>query len=136
MTRRRVELTRRVVKSTYSTAQRRFPRASSARRLAHRLWIYRMNNSDRNSFIHVLLYDIICFVNETMLEADRIDYSHNSTYIYIHTKLNIMSYNSTCIELLRSLLFTLYIHNLCASRRDELARGQRSWAVLYASRML
>ena len=42
-----------------------------------------------------------------------------------------MSYNSVCIELLRSLLFTLYIHSLCASRRAELARGQRRWAVLY-----
>ena len=42
-----------------------------------------------------------------------------------------MSYNSACIELLQSLLFTLYIHSLCASRRAELARGQRRWAVLY-----
>ena len=41
-----------------------------------------------------------------------------------------MSYNSACIELLRSLLFTLYMHNLCASRRAELARGRRL-AVLY-----
>ena len=42
-----------------------------------------------------------------------------------------MSYNSACIELLRSLLFTLYIHSLCASRRAELDHGQRRWAVLY-----
>ena len=41
-----------------------------------------------------------------------------------------MSNNSACIELLRSLLFTLYIHGLCASRRVGLARGQRRWAVL------
>ena len=41
-----------------------------------------------------------------------------------------MSYNSACIELLRSLLVTLYIHSLCASWRAELARGQRRWAVL------
>ena len=65
----------------------------------------------------------------TMLEA-RIAFSYKSTYIYIHIKLNIMSYNSVCIELLRSLLFTLYIHSLCASRRAELARGQRRWVVL------
>ena len=32
-----------------------------------------------------------------------------------------MSYNSARIELLRSLLFTLYIQSLCASRRVELA---------------
>ena len=49
-----------------------------------------------------------------MLEA-RIAYSHESTYIHIHKKLNIMSYNSACIELLRSLLFTLYIHSLCGA---------------------
>ena len=48
----------------------------------------------------------------------------------IVNKLNIMPYNSMCIELIRSLLFTLYIHSLCASRRAELARGQRRWAVL------
>ena len=59
----------------------------------------------------------------TMLEA-RIAHIHKSTYIYIHNKLNIMSYNSVCMELLRSLLFTLYIHSLCASRRVELARRQ------------
>ena len=52
-------------------------------------------------------------------------------YIYIYNKLNIMSYNSACIELLWSLLFNLYIHSLCASRRAELARGQRCWTVLY-----
>ena len=46
----------------------------------------------------------------------------------IVNKLNIMSYNSKCIQLLRSLLFTLYIHSLCARRRAELARGQRRWA--------
>ena len=68
----------------------------------------------------------------TMLEA-RIAYSHKSRYIYIHNKLNIMSYNSACIKLLRSLLFTLYIHSLCVSRRAELARGQRRCAVLYVS---
>ena len=66
----------------------------------------------------------------TMLEA-RIAYNHKSTYICIHNKLNIMSYNSACINLLRSLLFTLYVHSLCASRRAELACGQRRWAVLY-----
>ena len=44
-----------------------------------------------------------------------------------------MSYNSACRELLRSLLFTLYIHSLCASRRAELACGQQCWAVLYVS---
>ena len=50
----------------------------------------------------------------------------------IVNKLTKISYNCTCIELhvLRSLLFTLYIHNLCARRRVELARGQRRWAVL------
>ena len=42
----------------------------------------------------------------------------------IFNKLNIMSYNSTCIELLRSLLFTLYIYSLGASRLAELARRQ------------
>ena len=66
----------------------------------------------------------------TMLEA-RIAYSHKNAYIFIHNKLNIMSYNSACIELLRSLLFTLYIHSQCASRRAELARGQGRWVVLY-----
>ena len=35
-----------------------------------------------------------------------------------------MSYNSACIEQLLSLLSTLYIHSLCASRHAELARGQ------------
>ena len=50
--------------------------------------------------------------------------------VYIHNKLNIVSYNSACIELLRSPLVSLYIHNLCASRREELAHVQRSWAVL------
>ena len=102
--------------NTYSTAQRR-PRASSARCRAHRLWIYRVNNSDRNSSIHVLLYDVM-FSWLTMLQA-RIAFSHKSTYIHIYNKLNIMSYNSACIELLRSLLFTLYIHSLCV----------RSWLV-------
>ena len=58
-----------------------------------------------------------------MLEA-RIAYSHKSTYIYIHNKLNIMSYNSACIELLRLLLFTLYIHSLCASRLVDNEAGQ------------
>ena len=67
-------------------------------RLVHRLWIYRVNNSDRNSSIHALLYDIM-FSLITMLEA-RIAYSHKSTYIYTHNKLNIMSYNSAGIELL------------------------------------
>ena len=43
---------------------------------------------------------------------------------------NIMSYNSTCIELLRSLLFTLYIYIMCARQRAELARGQRRWVIL------
>ena len=76
-----------------------------------------------------MLYDIR-FSLLTMLE-DRIAYSRKRTYIYIHNKLSIMSYNSACIELLRSLLFTLYIHSLCASRRVELALGQRRWAVLY-----
>ena len=42
-----------------------------------------------------------------------------------------MSYKSASIEVLRSLLFTLYIHSLCASRRAELARGQRRCAVLF-----
>ena len=43
-----------------------------------------------------------------------------------------MLYNSACIERLRTLLFTLYIHSLCASRRAELANcGQRRWAVYY-----
>ena len=120
------------VSYTYSTAQRRSPRASSARRRAHRLGIYSVNNSDRNSSIHVLLYEIM-FSLLTMLEA-RIAYSHKSTCIYIHSKLNIMSYKSTCIELVRLLLFTLYIHSLCASRRAELARGQRRWAVLHVCR--
>ena len=87
-----------------------------------------MNNGDRNSSIHALLYGIM-FSVLTMLEA-RIAYSHKSTYIYIHNKLNIVSYNSACIELLRSPLVSLYIHNLCASRREELAHVQRSWAVL------
>ena len=45
----------------------------------------------------------------TMLEA-HIAYSHKSTYIYIHNKLNIVSNNSACIELLQSLLFTLYTY--------------------------
>ena len=53
----------------------------------------------------------------------------------IVNKLNIMSYNSTCIELLRSLLYTLYIHSPCARRRVELARGQRLCAVLYISKV-
>ena len=50
----------------------------------------------------------------------------------IVNKLNIVSYNSACIELLRSLLFTLFIHSLCASWRAKLfvARGQRRWAVM------
>ena len=46
-------------------------------------------------------------------------------------KPNIISYNNACIELLRLLVFTLYIHSLCVSRRAELARGQRRRAVLY-----
>ena len=104
----------------YSTAQRRCLRASSARRLAHTLRIYRVNNSDRNRSIHALLYDIM-FSLLIMHEA-RIAYSHKITYKYIHNKLNVMSYNSACIELLRLLLFTLYIHSLCAA-------GVRSWLV-------
>ena len=56
-----------------------------------------------------------------MLEAC-IAYGHKSTYIYMHNKLNIMSYNKACIELLQLLLITLYIHSLCARR-------VRSWVV-------
>ena len=58
------------------------PASLSTSQLAHRPWIYRVNNSDRNSSIHVLLYDIM-FILLTMLEA-RIAYCHKSTYIYIY----------------------------------------------------
>ena len=45
-----------------------------------------------------------------------------NTSISIVNKLNIITYSSACIELLRSLFFTLYIYSLCASRR-----GAGSW---------
>ena len=109
------------------------PRSSLYRMVYGRAGFYLLNYFLSSWMINLTCLFIVAFVDMlimcvsiscnsvTMLEV-RIAYSRKSTYIYTHNKLNIMSYNSACIELLRSLLFTLYIHGLCASRRAELAR--------------